>query len=108
MTQGRNRSMAWVPLTSTRGGKSLYHSTNISTRHSLWREIYAVLFVLLETDYALFLGGQNRHTTLNITKVNTYGLVYFWPGSDLSLKPIMFAAHQGEVVPVGHGRSLTR
>ncbi|KAF9530344.1 carboxypeptidase S [Crepidotus variabilis] len=39
------------------------------------------------------------HTTLIQTKVNTYGLVYEWQGSDPSLKPILLAAHQ-DVVPV--------
>ncbi|CAK5282359.1 unnamed protein product [Mycena citricolor] len=39
------------------------------------------------------------HETLALTKVNTYGLLYQWAGSDSSLKPILFAAHQ-DVVPV--------
>ncbi|KZP26579.1 carboxypeptidase S [Athelia psychrophila] len=39
------------------------------------------------------------HSTLKVTKVNTYGLVYHWQGSDADLKPILLAAHQ-DVVPV--------
>lgn len=39
------------------------------------------------------------HSTLSLTKVNTWGLVYVWPGSEESLKPILLAAHQ-DVVPV--------
>ena len=39
------------------------------------------------------------HQTLNLDKVNTYGLVYTWEGSDPSLKPTMLMAHQ-DVVPV--------
>ncbi|KAI0731172.1 carboxypeptidase S [Earliella scabrosa] len=39
------------------------------------------------------------HSTLELTKVNTYGLVYVWKGSDSSLKPLLLAAHQ-DVVPV--------
>ncbi|KAI0924588.1 hypothetical protein AcW2_005436 [Taiwanofungus camphoratus] len=39
------------------------------------------------------------HTTLKLTKVNTYGLVYAWKGSDESLKPLLLTAHQ-DVVPV--------
>jgi Gly-Xaa carboxypeptidase len=35
------------------------------------------------------------HAKLALTKVNTYGLVYEWVGSDPSLKPVLFAAHQG-------------
>ncbi|KIP10027.1 hypothetical protein PHLGIDRAFT_66515 [Phlebiopsis gigantea 11061_1 CR5-6] len=41
----------------------------------------------------------NVHSTLELTKVNTYGLVYVWKGSDSSLKPILLTAHQ-DVVPV--------
>ncbi|KAJ3553616.1 hypothetical protein NM688_g3514 [Phlebia brevispora] len=39
------------------------------------------------------------HSTLKITKVNTYGLVYHWEGVNPSLKPLLLAAHQ-DVVPV--------
>lgn len=35
------------------------------------------------------------HARLSLTKVNTYGLVYEWVGSDPTLKPLAFAAHQG-------------
>jgi Gly-Xaa carboxypeptidase len=34
-----------------------------------------------------------------LTKINTYGLVYIWEGSDPSLKPLLLMAHQ-DVVPV--------
>ncbi|ELU41619.1 chitin synthase G [Rhizoctonia solani AG-1 IA] len=33
------------------------------------------------------------------TRINTHGLLYHWPGSDSSLKPILLTAHQ-DVVPV--------
>jgi len=36
------------------------------------------------------------HANLKLTKVNTYGLYYEWRGSDVSLKPLLLAAHQGE------------
>lgn len=36
-----------------------------------------------------------RHSTLSLNKVNTYGLLFEWTGSDKSLKPILLAAHQG-------------
>ncbi|KAJ3731848.1 carboxypeptidase S [Lentinula guzmanii] len=39
------------------------------------------------------------HSTLSLTKVNTYGLLYEWKGTDPSLKPVLLAAHQ-DVVPV--------
>ncbi|KAG0709350.1 hypothetical protein DFH29DRAFT_1027587 [Suillus ampliporus] len=39
------------------------------------------------------------HSNLDLTKVNTYGLLYVWKGSDSTLKPLLLAAHQ-DVVPV--------
>ena len=35
------------------------------------------------------------HNTLTLTKVNTYGLLYEWKGSDDGLKPLLLTAHQG-------------
>ncbi|KAJ7154546.1 carboxypeptidase S [Mycena filopes] len=39
------------------------------------------------------------HTSLGLQKVNTYGLLYTWQGSDASLKPILLMGHY-DVVPV--------
>ncbi|RMZ30449.1 hypothetical protein D0859_05455 [Hortaea werneckii] len=39
------------------------------------------------------------HKALKIEKVNTFGLVYTWEGSDAGLKPLVLMAHQ-DVVPV--------
>lgn len=39
------------------------------------------------------------YKNLQVEKVNTYGLVYTWKGSNKNLKPSMFIAHQ-DVVPV--------
>ncbi|CAE6428447.1 unnamed protein product [Rhizoctonia solani] len=39
------------------------------------------------------------HATLTQTRINTHALLYHWPGSDSSLKPILLTAHQ-DVVPV--------
>ncbi|KAI7573726.1 carboxypeptidase S [Hortaea werneckii] len=39
------------------------------------------------------------HKSLKVEKVNTFGLVYTWQGSDTSLKPLVLMAHQ-DVVPV--------
>jgi hypothetical protein len=36
-----------------------------------------------------------RHETLMLKKVNTYGLLYEWKGSNDSLKPLLLTAHQG-------------
>ncbi|KAF3766160.1 carboxypeptidase S [Cryphonectria parasitica EP155] len=39
------------------------------------------------------------YSTLQLEKVNTHGLLYTWEGSDASLKPTVFMAHQ-DTVPV--------
>lgn len=39
------------------------------------------------------------HEKLNLTKINTHGLVYTWYGSDASLAPSLLQAHQ-DTVPV--------
>ncbi|KAJ6529669.1 hypothetical protein B0H19DRAFT_968101 [Mycena capillaripes] len=39
------------------------------------------------------------HATLEAERVNTYGLIYTWPGSDSSLKPLLLMGHY-DVVPV--------
>ncbi|CAI4052457.1 hypothetical protein SUVZ_15G0050 [Saccharomyces uvarum] len=39
------------------------------------------------------------HSHLKVEKVNKLGLLYTWEGTDSSLKPILFMAHQ-DVVPV--------
>ncbi|CAN8103516.1 unnamed protein product [Discula destructiva] len=39
------------------------------------------------------------HSTLQLDKINTHGLLYTWEGSDASLKPIVLMAHQ-DTVPV--------
>ncbi|KAI0073281.1 carboxypeptidase S [Panus rudis PR-1116 ss-1] len=49
-------------------------------------------------DY-LAMAFPSVHATLNLTKVNTYGLLYEWKGSNVPLKPVLLAAHQ-DVVPV--------
>ncbi|KAF8920567.1 hypothetical protein CPB85DRAFT_1548472 [Mucidula mucida] len=47
----------------------------------------------LETSFPVI------YQKLDVKVINTYGLVFHWQGSDQSLKPILFAAHQ-DVVPV--------
>ncbi|KAJ7778400.1 carboxypeptidase S [Mycena metata] len=39
------------------------------------------------------------HASLKLQKVNTYGLIYTWQGSDASLKPLLLMGHY-DVVPV--------
>ena len=50
----------------------------------------------LETTY------PKVHATLHRTIINEHALVYTWQGSDPSLRPVLFAAHQ-DVVPVEPG-----
>ena len=40
-----------------------------------------------------------RYLRLNVTAINTYGILIEWKGSDDTLKPYLFMAHQ-DVVPV--------
>jgi carboxypeptidase PM20D1 len=42
------------------------------------------------------------HQTLKLETVGKYSLLYTWPGSDTSLDPVMFMAHQ-DVVPIASG-----
>ncbi|KAK3070582.1 hypothetical protein LTR53_010214 [Teratosphaeriaceae sp. CCFEE 6253] len=39
------------------------------------------------------------HSDLQVEKINTFGLLYTWQGSDASLKPLVLMSHQ-DVVPV--------
>ncbi|KAM0750795.1 carboxypeptidase S [Meredithblackwellia eburnea MCA 4105] len=41
------------------------------------------------------------HETMNLTKVNTHGLIFTWKGTEESLKPAMLMAHL-DTVPVPH------
>jgi hypothetical protein len=47
------------------------------------------------TDIYRACGGRS-HSRLQVTKVNTYALVFHWQGSDESLKPVILTGHQGE------------
>ncbi|WPK23836.1 hypothetical protein PUMCH_001085 [Australozyma saopauloensis] len=51
------------------------------------------LHLYLETTF------PEVYETADVVKINTYGLVFTWKGSDEKLKPLMLAAHQ-DVVPV--------
>ncbi|KAI4522518.1 carboxypeptidase S [Schizophyllum commune Loenen D] len=56
-------------------------------------EIFYEFHEYLQKQYPLV------HSKFSRATVNTFGLVYSWPGSDPSLKPILLTAHQ-DVVPV--------
>jgi carboxypeptidase PM20D1 len=57
--------------------------------YSAWLQLHR----LLKENYPLI------HKNLVRQEINHYSLLYKWPGSESSLKPILFAAHQ-DVVPV--------
>ena len=54
-----------------------------------WLAISSVWFVLAE-----------RHAGLELTKVNTYGLIFVRKGSESVLKPLLLTAHQGSFISV--------
>jgi len=56
-------------------------------------EPFGVLNDYLRTTFPLV------HSSLRLTKVNSYALIYEWEGTDTSLKPLLLTAHQ-DVVPV--------
>ncbi|KAJ6470207.1 carboxypeptidase S [Mycena vitilis] len=45
------------------------------------------------------------HANLELQKVNTYGLVYTWQGSDASLKPLLLMGHYGMLANIWVGAS---
>ena len=51
--------------------------------------------------------STERHAKLELTKVNTYGLIFVWKGSDRALKPLLLAAHQGWFVAASISIHLT-
>ncbi|KAL8291771.1 hypothetical protein RQP46_002029 [Phenoliferia psychrophenolica] len=61
-------------------------------RDPRWDAFFNIESYLLKTFPLL-------HEKLNLTKVNTHGLVYTWVGSDASLAPSLLQAHQ-DTVPV--------
>ncbi|CAD6913722.1 unnamed protein product [Tilletia laevis] len=62
----------------------------------LWKGIFDPLADYLERTFPLIHAPQGPVTR---EKVGGVGLLYTWPGSDPSLKPLILAAHQ-DVVPV--------
>lgn len=67
--------------------------------HSYLLSSFPLVFVAQSPDrHVGFVANEValiRHSSLKLTKVNTYGLVYRWEGSDPSLKPILLLGHQG-------------
>lgn len=46
------------------------------------------------------------YTTMDFTTVNTYGLVFRWPGQDPALKPLLLTAHYDTAPVSGHDGAL--
>ncbi|KAJ3202387.1 hypothetical protein HDU82_007380 [Entophlyctis luteolus] len=58
---------------------------------------YRLGFVEMRNEIAAL--WPRIHGTLNLTAVNRYGLVWTWPGTDDTLKPVLLTAHI-DTVPV--------
>ncbi|KAH9987511.1 hypothetical protein BJV77DRAFT_1070480 [Russula vinacea] len=74
-----NHTTTWAPLERMSGGR-------LSGRLRLPRAVVPPRV-------------RDNFSFLTLIKVNTYGLLYEWKGSDDTLKPLLLAAHQ-DVVPV--------
>ncbi|GHU84721.1 peptidase M20 [Spirochaetia bacterium] len=57
---------------------------------------FDAFIAFLQESYPLF------HKTTELTRINTYALVYHWKGQNPSLKPVMLTGHY-DVVPVEAG-----
>ncbi|KIY67309.1 carboxypeptidase S [Cylindrobasidium torrendii FP15055 ss-10] len=55
--------------------------------------VFASFHTYIEESFPLV------HRSMQVTKINTYALVFHWQGSNPELKPLLIAAHQ-DVVPV--------
>lgn len=79
-------------MTKTLAGECLDSSTGtwrlLSPKCTQFRKITTLSTLNLR-------GIACRHEHLKIIKINTYGLIYEWSGSDSGLKPILLTAHQG-------------
>ena len=72
--------------------------------HEHLLKAYPLMYVIsYYTRYRSRSNNFGSHSTLKLTKVNTYGLVYHWQGSNSALKPILMAAHQGRWVFHSYG-----
>jgi hypothetical protein len=89
----------WAQLAWISGGKFLGRSRIISFGHFRSRVIFEITTSKRRANIYTFFG---RHVALTLTKVNTYALLYEWKGSDVSLKPLLFTAHQGLSDYVGY------
>lgn len=61
--------------------------------NSAFPNVYVRVPLTLEATQSI---SALRHSTLALTKVNTYGLVYEWTGTNSTSKPILLTAHQGK------------
>lgn len=68
------------------------HMPEVKVSPESWKK-FSVFHEYLEKKF------PRLHRTAELYKINSYGLVFHWKGSDEKLKPLMLAAHQ-DVVPV--------
>ncbi|KAF2452406.1 hypothetical protein BDY21DRAFT_259245, partial [Lineolata rhizophorae] len=76
-----------------------YDDSGLVGEDSRW-DVFAELHRVLKEQFPLV------HEHLKVDKPNTYGLLYTFEGSDPSLKPLLFMAHQ-DVVPAGPASKWT-
>jgi len=69
---GRVWNISCIPARDISSGVRLLHAKTLSLSHT-----------------------QSSHQHLKLTKINTFGLVYEWTGSNSTLKPVLLASHQG-------------
>jgi len=72
--------------------------------HEYLATTFPLVFVyhrLQTRAFVINLNPLHRHSTLTLTKVNSWGLVYVWSGTDGHLKPILLTAHQGMEIRPG-------
>lgn len=68
------------------------NATDVNTDPALWEKFARFHHYLAKTFPTVF-------AALTVEKVNTYGLVLTWKGSNLDLKPLLLMAHQ-DTVPI--------
>ena len=87
-----SRTMTWSLWAAIPAGTLLDHSTSICRKPS-------PLCMWSYTSGSSFWSFQpvSSHSTSSLNKANTWGSVYVWQGSEESLRPLLFAAHQGRL-----------
>jgi len=71
-----------------------------------WKRFLSCMSLGRRTSFRVL--NPTSYSTLSVTMVNTWGLVYVWKGWNRSLKPLLLTAHQGLYpTPPQRGTRLT-